>query len=164
MKNMILCLFFSWALTGCAVSFDPLGMTERAQIRADASVAQEHERTQAKMAEAQALVDQEIARQAGSNRRAATWALILPVLVIVAGATVAVCLVLNWKGRIAHEQLRLQYTQRPPVVYIEAAPRSEYQLLRDYARSHGGELTFAGGRPFVALPGGQRLLIDKGAL
>jgi anti-sigma-K factor RskA len=163
-KAFITCLLTAWLLTGCTVSLDPLGMTERAQIRANAAVQIEQQRTLARQAEAQATVDAEAERQAGANHRAATWALILPVLAIVAGATVAVCLVLNWKGRIAHEQLRLQYTQRPMVVYIEAAPRSEYQLLRDYARSHGGELTFAGGRPFVALPGGQRLLIDKGAL
>ncbi len=171
MKILLVCLFFSWLLTGCTVSLDPLGMTDRAQIRASAAVQIEQQRTLARQAEAQATVDAEIARQAGASRRAATWAMFIPVFLVLVGGTVLLGIVLHWKGRIAHEQLRLQYTQQPTVVYLEAQPRSEYQLLRDYARGWGGELAFQDGLPVVmykngftlpikrsALPGGQRLL------
>lgn len=61
MKTLIACLFSVWLMTGCGFDTDPLGMTTRAQIRADSYVAQEHERTLAR----QAKVDAEIARQAG---------------------------------------------------------------------------------------------------
>jgi hypothetical protein len=173
-KLFVACLFVSWLLSGCVVFDDPGGFTTRAQIRADAGVAIEHERTLARQAEAQARVDAEIARQAGANHRAATWAMILPVLAIVAGATVAVCLVLNWRGRIAFEQTRQQALMlpgRPAYIQLRQAQfpagelvepgRTEYQLLRDYARARGGELTFAGGKPAMLLPGGRLMLIDK---
>ena len=167
-RVFIVCLFASWLLSGCLVFDDPGGFTTRAQIRADSYVAQEHERTLARMAEAQAKVDAEAARQAGANHRAATWAMILPVLALVVGATVAVCLVLNWRGRIAFEQTRQQALMLPGrPAYIQPAHqvgRTEYQLLRDYARAMGGQLTFVEGKPFVALPSGQRLLIDKSAI
>jgi hypothetical protein len=124
----------------------------------------ERERTLARQAEAQATVDAEIARQSGENHRAATWAMFLPIFLVLVGGTVLLGIVLHWRGRIAHEQLRLQVAARPTVVYIEAAPRSEYQLLRDYARGRGGELIFIAGQPAMRLPNGQQLLIDKGAL
>jgi hypothetical protein len=168
MKTLFLCILSAWLLTGCAVSIDPLGMTDRAQIRANAAIQIEQQRTLARQAEAQAQVDAEAERQAGANHRAATWAMILPVLAIVAGATVAVCLVLNWRGRIAFEQTRQQALMLPGrPAYIPPARqvgRTEYQLLRDYARGRGGELIFIAGQPAMRLPNGQRLLIDKGAL
>lgn len=172
-KAFIVCLFTAWLLTGCAVSVDPLGLTERAQIRANAAVQIEQQRTLARQAEAQATVDAEIARQAGASRRAATWAMFIPIFLVLIGATVLLGIVLQYRGQIALERLRLE--ARPTVVYIEAAPvQSEYQLLRDYARGWGGKLDFVEGRPVVrlangftlpiersALPGGQRLLIDR---
>jgi hypothetical protein len=174
MKTLFLCILSAWLLTGCAVSIDPLGMTDRAQIRANAAIQIEQQRTLARQAEAQAQVDAEAERQAGANHRAATWAMILPVLAIVAGATVAVCLVLNWRGRIAFEQTRQQALMlpgRPAYIQLRQAQfpagelvepgRTEYQLLRDYARARGGELTFAGGKPAMLLPGGRLMLIDK---
>ena len=164
-KNFILCLLTAWLLTGCAVSIDPLGMTDRAQIRANAAVQIEQQRTLARQAEAQAKVDQEAARQHGESQRAATWAMFVPLFLALIGGTVLLGIVLHWRGRLAYEQLRLQVAARPTVVYLEAQPqRSEYQLLRDYARGQGGQLTFVQGKPFVALPSGQRLLIDKEVL
>jgi hypothetical protein len=163
-KLFTTCLFAVWLLTGCAISVDPLGMTDREQIRANAAVQIEQQRTLARQAEAQATVDAEIARQSGENHRAATWAMFLPIFLVLVGGTVLLGIVLHWRGRIAHEQLRLQVAARPTVVYIEAAPRSEYQLLRDYARGRGGELIFIAGQPAMRLPNGQQLLIDKGAL
>ena len=161
MKILLVCLFFSWALTGCTVSLDPLGMTDRAAIRANAAVQIEQQRSAAAQAAAQATVDAEIARQAGASRRAATWAMFLPVFLILIGGTVLLGIVLHWRGTLAVERLRLQVASRPTVVYLEAQPRSEYQLLRDYARRQGGRLTFQNGRPLVALPGGRLMLIDK---
>lgn len=162
MSKIVVCLCTIWPLTGCAMSIDPLGMTDRAQIRANAAVQIEQQRSLARQAEAQAKVDEEIARQHGASQRAATWAMFIPVFLALIGGTVLLGIVLHWRGRIAHEQLRLQVAARPTVVYLDAQPqRSEYQLLRDYARGQGGQLTFVQGKPFVALPGGQRLLIDK---
>lgn len=161
MKTLIACLFSVWLMTGCGFDTDPLGMTTRAQIRADAAVQMEHERTLAQQAEAQARVDAEIARQAGESHRVATWAMFIPVFLALIGATVLLGIVLHWRGRVAFENVRLQVAQRPTVVYLEAQPRSEYQLLRDYARARGGELTFAGGKPAMLLPGGRLMLIDK---
>lgn len=149
MKLLIACLFSSWLLTGCVVSLDPLGMTERTQIRADASTAQEHERSLALMAEAQAKVDQEAAKQAGANHRAATWAMILPVLAIIAGAAVLGFRLIDWRGRIHLERMRLG-----------AAP-TQYQQWRAIAMQHQAELKIINNRPVLILPNGRKMLVEK---
>lgn len=150
MKLLIACLFSSWLLTGCVVSLDPLGMTERTQIRADASTAQEHERSLALMAEAQAKVDQEAAKQAGANHRAATWAMILPVLAIIAGAAVLGFRLIDWRGRIHLERMRLG-----------AAQPTQYQQWRAIAMQHQAELKIINNRPVLILPNGRKMLVEK---
>jgi len=153
-RALIVCLFASWLLTGCAVSLDPLGMTERTQIRADASTAQEHERTLARMAEAQAQVDQEAAKQAGQNHRAATWAMILPVLAIIVGAAVLGYRLIEWRGRIHLERMRLGAAQ-------PAALPTQYQQWRAIAMQHQAELKIIDNRPVLILPNGRKMLVEK---
>ena len=154
-RAFIVCLFVSWLLTGCAVSLDQLGMTERTQIRADASTAQEHERTLARQAEAQAKVDAEIARQSGANHRAATWAMILPVLAIIAGAALLGYRLIEWKGRIHLERMRIDAGAPPRAI------TSQYQQWRAIALQHHAELRIIDNHPVMILPNGRKMLITK---
>jgi hypothetical protein len=150
-RAFIACLFTAWLLTGCVVfdTSDAGGFTSREQIRADSYVAQEHERTLARMAEAQAKVDQEAAKQAGQNHRAATWAMILPVLAIIAGACVLGYRLIEWRGRIHMARMKL------------GAPPTQYQQWRAIALQHRAELKIVHNRPVLILPDGRKMLVEK---
>lgn len=153
-RAFIVCLFTSWLLTGCLVLDDPGGFTARTQIRADAYVAEQHERTLARMAEAQAKVDKEAARQAGESRRTATWAMILPVLAIIVGACVLGYRLIEWRGRIHMERMKIDAMPR------QALP-TQYQQWRALAAQYRAELKIVDNRPMLILPNGRRMLIDK---
>ena len=145
-----------FVLTGCLS--DPFGASTRTQIRADGVVGVATQDRLAREAEARALVDAEAERQYGQSHRTATWAMVLPVLMLVAVAGAIVWTVVNWRGRIALERVR-QQACTPPAHQV--GQRSEYQQLRDYARSYGAELLFVRGKPAMRLPDGRRMLIVK---
>lgn len=97
-------------LTGCV---DAGGFTERTQIRANALVRIQQEKSAAviaqaraeqaaREAEAQARLDEEIARQSGLNHRYATLAMFAPVLMGVAGLFMWGAMVIHWRGKIAY--------------------------------------------------------------
>lgn len=159
-KTMIVCLFTVWLLTGCLS--DPFGETSRAQIRADGAVGVAAQDRLAREAEARAIVDAEAERQYGQSHRTATWVMFAPLLILAVGAVVVVSLVVNWRGKIAFaREQRLTHISVSPLSH-QIAPRTEYQMLRDYARSYGAELLFVGGKPAMRLPHtGQLLLIDR---
>jgi hypothetical protein len=102
--NILLCALTLLLATGCTVD---LGITERAQIRADAQVQVAQAEQAAQDAAAQAIVDAEAERQSGLNRRYATVAFITPFVVGIICLTLIVLLIINWRGRIAFERLKL---------------------------------------------------------
>lgn len=102
MKTLLLCGLL-WLLTGCATD-NPLGMTTRTQIRSNAyvqaaRVKAEQERM-AREAEAQALVNAELARQDGLSQRNANWVMVTPVIVLAIGAVGALWMIIHWQGRL----------------------------------------------------------------
>ena len=150
MKLLTIALLSMLLMTGCipAIEFDLAGFTRRAQIRADGYVAQEHERTLARQAEAQAKVDQELARQAGSNNRTATVMMILPVIVLIVIAGLIVRRVIDWKAKIHLESMRL--SQRSPL--------DKWQALADRA---GAKLVVVDKQPWAVWQNGKRKMIVK---
>ena len=117
MRLIIICLLSAMLLTACGVAIDPLGMTERTRIRADAQVKSAigvaEQQRMAEEAKAKALVDAEALRQSGANQRTATIMLILPVALIVLCVGGIVALIVHWRGKIAFEQTCQRAFGRP---------------------------------------------------
>jgi len=127
MKELAFCLIVLFS-AGCAP--DPLGITGRTQIRASAAIQIEQAKTDAARAQAQALVDAEIARQAGLNRRYATVAFIAPFVVLAIGLVLVGLLIINWRGRIAFEQMKamaVPSTAKLPSTLISRLAKNGYE-------------------------------------
>lgn len=144
MKKILIVGALTWILTGCVV--DPMGATTRTQIRADAVVGIERER-------ARAVIESEESRQSGATTRAALMAGALPVVLVIAGATVILSLVVNWQGRIHLERTRQGYTQG---AHAQQLPSSQVVYWRQIARAHGATLQLQGDRAWLQLPNGTR--------
>lgn len=161
MKFIVL-LLTAYLIVGCNVSLidqsDPLGMTSRAQIRANAEMQKAREDRLAREAEAQAKVDEEEARQSGMNNRTATVMLIVPIIFIILGITGAFWMMIHWRGRIHLETVRqLRDPSQYPLISTTQTP---YQKLRDYARSSNNKLLFVQGKPAQKLPDGRIIMIS----
>ena len=115
-------------LTGC-VADDPLGTTTRAQIAADAKVAQ---------AQVQAFAEMQIASTQANGKIAvvnAIGGLVVPALLIV-GVIIAMVMVLYFRGRIALLRTELQM----PPVRTAIAQSSFEQRLHLQVEENGWQL------------------------
>lgn len=138
MKKLIL-LFALVCLSGCMPapwpSSDPFGVTQRAQMRADVDTvrAQAERDARIKVAEANASAVIGVAREQADAEiaRSNAWARAVPFTVFIIVAGIAVCLLINWQGRIYFERTRqpaqVRQVQRlssvPPSVILEANRR-----------------------------------------
>jgi hypothetical protein len=104
MKELIFCAIFLFS-AGCAP--DPLGMTSRTQIRANAQVAIAAEERKAEEAQAQALVDAEVARQAGHKQMTATIMMVGGFIVVVLGGFWVITRIISARKEIEIERMRL---------------------------------------------------------
>jgi hypothetical protein len=103
-RELIFCTLVLFA-AGCTP--DPLGMTSRTQIRAAASVQIAEQERMAEEAKAKALVDAEIARQAGRKQMTATIMMILGFIAVVLGGFWVITRIISARKEIEIERLRL---------------------------------------------------------
>jgi hypothetical protein len=103
--RLIICSLAMWLSTGCTP--DPLGMTSRTQIRANAQVAIAAEERKAEEAQAQALVDAEVARQLSLKQRNDTIMMLGSFIAVVAGVAGVVIYIIKARKEIEIERMRL---------------------------------------------------------
>ncbi len=113
----LLIVLVAGLLTGCALD-NPLGMTDRQSIRANAYV---------EAARAQADATKAVAEQE-TIRTGIMAGMAIPVLLIVGGVILA-GLVINWQGRIW-----LARTNQAPVMQAPALPRHKSQQIAELRR------------------------------
>lgn len=136
MQKCIVLISLIWLLVGCIG--DPVGITERTQIRANATVAV-----------AQAERDAAIGVAEAEASKSQAWALvIIPALLIVIGGAI-VGVIVWWQGRIYYARVTRQVTQ--PLTFTVCSR----QDLISYARRHGGQLAIDDHGYKVYLPDGQ---------
>jgi hypothetical protein len=147
MQKYIILISIVFLLTGCFD--DPLAMTERARIRADAAIAV-----------AQAERDAAIGAAQAEASKSKAWATVMPIIVAIAGATIVIVTVVWWQGKIYHTRAIQASSYAENVHQITAY--SEQDLVR-YARRLGGRLAIDNNGYKIYLPGGQvqRLLPVK---
>jgi hypothetical protein len=156
-KVLAICviLFGLWFLAGCTADgpTNPLGVTDRTKLQTDASIAIAQADRDARIAAANARVAESQADESaaiaasnasiiteqtiqnGETARAHTWAGLLPVALLIIGATIVLGLIVNWQGRIWYER-----TQHAPALAMQQAPMldaNKLRLLQEHARQRG---------------------------
>lgn len=170
------------SVTGCSVvsieggTGDPLGFTERARLRANASVqiAESNERARAK--EAQAKVDEEAIRQQGETSRNTVGWMFIPVCMIIVFGGGGLWIFLVYKGKQTLEFQRYQYAMMlpPPPGNLDRLPlrqtietsiepsfsAADYQ---HFAWKRNGILVWINGQPMIEdqLTGRRKLLTSN---
>jgi hypothetical protein len=115
MKNLsiiVALLATLMCLSGCSLSTDIFGATDRAQIRADAAI---------QVAQAQRDQAIGVAHEQASSSRA--WAGTLPIVVLIVVVGAIAGIVVNWQGRIYYEHAKRPVTQLPQQQFIEIPER-----------------------------------------
>lgn len=142
-------------LAGCQ-PIDPLGATERTNIRANAALqaAQAEADAQRRIAEAQADAQKHVANQ--ETIRAGMWAGVLPVALLIVGATLVIALVVNWQGRIWHERTKMGAPSQIAQRMQAQQPAIELADLRKIAASRGYWLEIEGNVAYLVDEQGER--------
>lgn len=135
MQKYIVWIAMIFILTGCFN--DPLNMTQRTQIRANADVAI-----------AQAERDAALGVAEADASKAQAWAMVAVPLAIVIMGGVAVVVVVWWQGKIYHARATQGQTSQMLSVQSE-------QDLKLYARQLGGRLAIDDQGYKIYLPSGQ---------
>jgi hypothetical protein len=150
MKILVILISLSIVLSACISidTSDPGGFTSRAQIRAQAQVDIATQDRLAREAEAKSKVDLEAEKQYGENHRAATWAMIIPVILIILGVIGGVWMIIYWKGRIAYTQAIL-LTGGSQMTGINQLPQGDYRMLEFEARRRGSNIIIHNGIPML---------------
>lgn len=148
--NILICTLTLLLATGCTVDF---GVTERAQIRANAQVRVAQAEQTAREAEALATVQAEIARQAGAQLRTATIAMMVPIALLISVVGAIISLIIYWRGRIELE--KASWEQLPSVVVQPELPRAWREALQ--RKNLHAEYDYGNNVWWVTRPDGERL-------